>query len=461
MTNPQMRSHAVVATVLLTGLLLAPRALADADGLPIAEPESVGMSSERLQRIETGLGRLIDAGHVPGTVTLVARRGKIVHFEAAGLRNVEAGLPMERDTIFRLYSQTKPVTGAAVMMLFEEGHFLMTDPIGKYLPELAEMEVYVGEQDGEIQTEPATAPITIQHLATHTAGLTYGFFPTPVGQLYGEHPVLGDETFSGGLEAWVHALAELPLVAQPGTEWHYSVGMDVLGRLVEVVSGMSFGEFLKQRIFDPLGMVDTGFHVPDDKLDRFAANYTPTPDGGMQLIDDPETSPYRRPPGVEMGGGGLVGTAGDYLKFAQMLANKGEYGGKRLLGRRTVEFMTANHLTPDFPRRPDDDAVRDAGRRGPGVGRRLRHHRLGHHEPCHVGPAGIAGHLRLGWCRDDALLGGSRGGTRGHRAYAVAAGRHLSRAGPDAVADVSGDRGLTANVGSPARAIRREAGHEG
>ena len=351
-TRLSVTSLAWLGATLLTALATTPTARADAGDMPMAEPESVGMSSERLQRIGKGLGRLIDAGHIPGTVSLVARRGKVVHFEAAGLRNVEAGLPMERDTIFRLYSQTKPVTGAAVMMLFEEGHFLLTDPIAKYLPEFAEMEVYLGEQDGEIQTEPA-GPITIQQLATHTAGLTYGFFPTPVGKMYADVLDAPSETSPpDSLEAWVAALAELPLVAQPGTEWHYSVGMDVLGRLVEVVSGMSFGEFLQQRIFDPLGMVDTGFHVPDDKLDRFAANYTPTADGGMQLADAPETSSYRRPPAVEMGGGGLVGTVGDYLRFAQMLANKGEYGGQRLLGRRTVEFMTSNHLTPNFPDDP-------------------------------------------------------------------------------------------------------------
>ncbi len=370
MTLPRAPFHALATAALLAALLLAPTAPADADGLPMAAPESVGMSSERLQRIGTGLGRLIDAGHIPGTVSLVARRGKIVHFEAAGLRNVEAGLPMERDTIFRLYSQTKPVTGAAIMMLFEEGHFLMTDPITDYLPEFAEIEVYLGEQDGEILTEPA-APITIQQLATHTAGLTYGFFPTPVGQMYAQVLDAPTETPApDSLAAWTVALAELPLVAQPGTEWHYSVGMDVLGRLVEVVSGMSFGEFLKQRIFDPLGMVDTGFHVPADKLDRFAANYAPTPDGGMQRIDAPETSAYREPPAVEMGGGGLVGTVGDYLKFAQMLANKGEYGGKRLLGRRTVEFMTSNHLTPDFPDDPMTTlfGMLGAGDRAWGVG---------------------------------------------------------------------------------------------
>ena len=349
-TNRNRRALLAAATLCAAACAVSP-AFADVDAMPMVEPESVGMSSERLGRIGQGLGRLIDAGHIPGTVSLVARRGKIVHFEARGLRNVEAGLPMETDTIFRLYSQTKPVTGAAIMMLFEEGHFLMTDPIAEYLPEFAEMAVYLGEQNGEVQTEPA-GPITIRQLATHTAGLTYGFFPTPVGQMYAEVLDAPTDTSPDSLEAWVAALAELPLVAQPGTEWHYSVGMDVLGRLVEVVSGMSFGEFLQQRIFDPLGMVDTGFHVPENKLDRFAANYAPTPDGGMLRIDDPQTSTYRRPPAVEMGGGGLVGTAGDYVKFAQMLANKGEYGGKRLLGRKTVEFMTANHLTPDFPDDP-------------------------------------------------------------------------------------------------------------
>ena len=346
--GPTLKSLAWSGAALLAALSTTPAAFADAGAMPMAEPESVGMSTERLERIGVGMRRLIDAGKIPGTVSLVARRGKVVHFEANGQRNVEAGLPMERDTIFRIYSQTKPVTGAAIMMLFEEGHFLLTDPVAKYLPEFAEMEVYLGEEDGEILTEPA-GPITIQQLATHTAGLTYGFMPTPVGRMYAEQ---APESDFDSLEAWIAALAELPLVAQPGTEWHYSVGMDVLGRLVEVVSGMSFGEFLQHRIFDPLGMVDTGFHVPDDKLDRFAANYGPSADGGMQLIDAPDTSPYRQPAAVESGGGGLVGTVGDYLRFAQMLANKGEYGGQRLLGRKTVEFMTANHLTPNFPDDP-------------------------------------------------------------------------------------------------------------
>ena len=334
--------------------------------IELAKAETVGMSGERLNRIGSVMRKLIDEKKIPGTVSLVARRGEVVHFEANGLRDVERGLPMELDTIFRLYSQSKPVTGAAVMILFEEGHFLLTDPVSKYLPEFAEMQVYVGEKDGVILTEPA-APITIQQLLTHTSGLTYDFLPSPVAKMYYENGVVGAAHIIGSLQEgmksgqvstlkslaqWSELVATMPLVAQPGTQWNYSVGMDVLGRLVEVVSGKSYGEFLEERLFDPLGMVDTGFYVPKEKLDRFAANYMPSPEGKMQLFDDPQNSPYAVPPNLEMGGSGLVGTVGDYLRFAQMLANKGEYEGVRVMGRKTVEFMVSNHLTPDFPDDP-------------------------------------------------------------------------------------------------------------
>ena len=369
------------AAAMLIATVVASFAVANDAALPMATPESVGMSSERLERIGVGMRRMIDDGKIPGTVTLVARRGKVVHFEANGLRDVEAGLPMEQDTIFRLYSQSKVVTGAAVMILFEEGHFLLTDPVSQYLPEFAEMEVFLGEEGGELVTE-AAAPITIQQLATHTSGLTYNFFPTPVGQMYDRAGVVatgtpspvpsGQETAPPpeSLAAWSERLATMPLVAQPGTEWHYSVGMDVLGRLVEVVSGQSFGEFLRTRIFDPLGMPDTGFHVPESKVGRFAANYGPTEDGGMQLIDAPATSAYLEPPALEMGGAGLVGTVADYFQFAQMLANGGEHGGVRLLGRKTVEFMTSNHLNPLFPDDPMTSLASDVigGGRQWGVG---------------------------------------------------------------------------------------------
>ena len=340
---------------LLIALLaaLAPISYAESSEIRVTRAEEVGMSTERLENIGVGLRRLIDDKKIPGTVSLVARRGKVVHFQANGLRNVDAGLPMEKDTIFRLYSQSKPVTGAAVMILFEEGHFMLSDPISKFLPEFSDMLVYVGNKGGKIQTETAN-PITIHHLLTHTSGLTYDFFSSPVAQIYKDAGVKGSAPGAkqANLAEWCKDLAKLPLVAQPGAEWNYSVGMDVFGRLIEVVSGKTFREFLKERIFDPLGMPDTDFYVPDSKLDRFAANYSPKKGGGMQLADDPRKSAYRKPTKIEMGGSGLVGTVPDYLRFAQMLLNKGELGGKRILGRKTVEFMTANHLTPDFPPDP-------------------------------------------------------------------------------------------------------------
>ena len=322
--------------------------------------KQVGMSSKRLDRIGEVMRRLIGEKKIPGTVTLVARKGEVVHFEANGLRDVEKELPMEKDTIFRIYSQSKPITGAAIMMLFEEGKFLMTDPISKYLPEFTDMEVYVGEDKGNIQTEPADSQITIQQLTSHTSGLTYSFMPDPVGAMYmkeemerglGNSPSEEGEFFISkpnnppfsGLKEWSETLAKLPLIAHPGTLWNYSVGMDVLGRLVEVISGKSFGEFLEEKIFNPLGMEDTGFHVPEEKVKRFAANYVPMPKG-MSLMDDPEKSGYLSPPQLESGGGGLVSTVGDYLKFAQMLLNKGEFEGNRYLGKKTVEFMTADHM---------------------------------------------------------------------------------------------------------------------
>jgi CubicO group peptidase (beta-lactamase class C family) len=289
----------------------------------------------------------------------VARKGEIVHFEANGKRDIERDLPMEIDTIHRIYSQSKPVTGVALMMLFEEGKFLMTDPVAKYLPEFSDMQVCVGEENGKMKTEAASSPITIQQLASHTSGLSYSFIPGPVGAMYiaeeaerglGNIPSAGGMLFPEGtkppfsnLREWTKALAELPLVAQPGTVWNYSVGMDVMGALIEELAGMTFGDFLQKRIFGPLGMEDTGFMVPEEKLNRFSANYSPVPDN-MMLTDDPEKSGYRTPPQLESGGGGLVSTVGDYLKFAQMLLNKGEYEGKRYLGKKTVKFMTANHM---------------------------------------------------------------------------------------------------------------------
>ncbi|NKB98887.1 MAG: serine hydrolase [Pseudomonadales bacterium] len=380
---------------------------ADTSRVKVAKAESVGMSSDRLQRIKPGLSKFIEAGNIPGTVSLVARKGKVVHFEAQGLRNVATGAPMEKDTIFRLYSQSKPVTGAAIMLLFEEGHFLLTDPVSKYLPEFANMQVYAGTVDGKVETVPAKTSITIQQLLTHTSGLTYSFFPTPVGKMYVAAGVGGSAPESNlpDLKSWSEALAQQPLVAEPGTQWNYSVGMDVLGRLVEVVSGQSFREFLRERLFLPLGMNDTDFYVPADKLARFAANYSPTPESGMVLLDDPAKSPYSRLPKLEMGGSGLVGTVGDYFRFAQMLANRGELDGKRYLGSKTVEFMMSNHLTPGFPDDPLTSlfSMLGGGYRAWGVGFGLTGSVVTN--PATAGTPCLERHIQLGWRRINAHVG--------------------------------------------------------
>jgi len=319
----------------------------------VGRAESVGMSANRLQSVGNNMRRLIDEKKIAGTVSLVARKGKVVHFEANGMNNIEAQKAMQKDAIFRLYSQTKPITGVAVMMLFEEGHFLLKDPISKFLPEFKDMRVYLGEENGEVLTE-AARPITIHQLLTHTSGLTYDFIDSPVAQMYKEAGVFGTDSQSPltSLERWSKALAEQPLISQPGEKWNYSVGMDVLGRLVEVVSGMSFRDFLQQRILQPLDMQDTDFYVPANKLDRFTVLYTPDAKTGVKPLDGTRTSPFVKLPELEMGGSGLVGTVEDYLAFAQMLANRGEYKGKRLLGSKTVEFMMSNHLTPNFPDDP-------------------------------------------------------------------------------------------------------------
>jgi CubicO group peptidase (beta-lactamase class C family) len=342
----------VVLVACCLSLVAATAFAASDETIALTKPEDVGVSAERLQRITTAMQRYVDQGNLPGVVTLVARRGKVVHFGAVGSRNVETKAPMTRDTIFRLYSQSKPVTAIATMILYEEGKFLLTDPVAKYLPEFAEMKVYLGEENGQIKTEPAR-PITIQHLLTHTAGFTYDFFPTPVGKMYGPAGTSGAAPQSrlGSLAEWTKELAKLPLIAQPGSDWNYSVSIDVLGRLVEATSGMSFRDFLRARIFEPLGMKDTDFYVPDDKLARFAANYSPTPDGKMRLADDPQKSPYRKLPKIEMGGSGLVGTAGDYLRFAQMLANDGQLDGVRILAPSTVGMIMSDHIHPEM--RPD------------------------------------------------------------------------------------------------------------
>lgn len=304
-------------------------------------PEDLGLSAPRLVKIDLMTQKYIDEGKLPGTITVVARRGKIAHFECQGRMDIEADKMVAQDTIFRIYSMSKPVTSVALMMLYEDGHFQLDDPISRFVPSFENMEVYISGNRDEYKTQPADRQITIRDLLTHTAGFTYGFMRTSVvDTLYRDKAVEESET----LAEMVNKLSELPLLFSPGSRWSYSVATDVCGYLVELISGERFDQFLQEQIFEPLGMLDTGFSVPESKVHRFAANYERTADDGLQLTDSPETSHYIQDVTYFSGGGGLVSTARDYLRFAQMLLNKGELEGERILGRKTVELMTANHL---------------------------------------------------------------------------------------------------------------------
>lgn len=306
-------------------------------------PEDLGLSAPRLVKIDLLTQKYLDEGKLPGTITVVARRGKIAHFECQGKMDIEADKMISEDTIFRLYSMSKPVTSVALMMLYEDGHFQLDDPVSRFVPSFENMEVYISGNRDEYKTQPADRQITIRDLLTHTAGFTYGFMRTSVvDTLYRDKGLEESNT----LAEMVTKLSELPLLFSPGSRWSYSVATDVCGYLVELISGERFDQFLQEQIFEPLGMLDTGFSVPESKVHRLAANYERTADDGLQLTDSPETSRYTQEVTYFSGGGGLVSTARDYLRFAQMLLNKGELEGERILGRKTVELMTSNHL-PD------------------------------------------------------------------------------------------------------------------
>ncbi len=305
------------------------------------------MSSTRLERLSDKMQTYVDRGQLPGAISMVARRGKVVQFEQFGMMDVENGMEMRRDALFRIYSMTKPVTGVAVMVLFEDGRFLLTDPVAKYLPEFAELRVYLGGPTDDPETEPAR-PITIEQLLTHTSGLAYDDPGPGVNEMYRD----ADLWTVTSLQEFIEKLTKLPLLHQPGSRWHYSVSMDVLGRLVEVVSGQSFDRFLAERIFQPLGMVDTAFYVPAEKADRLTALYRATPDGGYERVADARVDAVLDPGRVPFGGGGLISSATDYLRFAQMLANGGELDGVRILGRKTVDLMFGDHLGPRYGLEP-------------------------------------------------------------------------------------------------------------
>ena len=309
-------------------------------GLPGAEAKEVGMSATRLNRIAPVMRRWVDNGKIPGVLTMIARAGKLIHFEKIGLQDVATETPIDFDTIFRIYSMTKPITSVAIMMLYEEGHFQLNSPVAAFIPAFKDMKVYANHGDAIIDAE---REVTFKHLLTHTSGLIYGGdWVHPINDRYREA-----KFFDGGLANMVKELGDIPLLHHPGDAWNYGMSTDVLGYLVEVVSGMPFAEFLKKRIFEPLGMVDTDFSVPEDKADRYASVYEPTEDGGIQEIANPPVSsgPLSF---FHAGGAGLQSTAADYLRFCQMMLNKGEYNGERLLGRKTVELMTMNHISDDW-----------------------------------------------------------------------------------------------------------------
>jgi CubicO group peptidase (beta-lactamase class C family) len=307
-----------------------------------ATPEEAGFSAGRLDRVGTAMQRYVDQGKLAGVTAAVARRGKVVYRESLGMMDLEAGRPMRFDTILRFYSMTKPITSVALMMLYEEGRFQLHDPVSRFIPQLAGVKVYAGSHLADL-----ARAITVHDLLTHTAGLGYGFdTDSPVESMYREAGMFEGPLYllEFPLPEMIRRLGELPLIYQPGTTWRYSAATDVLGYLIERIADMPLDQFFEERLFKPLGMGDTAFYVPEDKLGRFAALYCPAQGGGVELLDHPLTSPFTRPPVGLSGGVGLVSTAADYLRFAQMLLNGGDLEGVRLLGRKTVELMRINHL---------------------------------------------------------------------------------------------------------------------
>jgi len=320
------------------------------DTLPLAAPDQVGLSAARLDRITKWMKDWVDSGRLPGMTVAIMRKGELAYAHTHGKADIERNKPMRPDTIVRIYSMTKPLTSTAIMMLYEEGRFQLDDPISKFIAGFKNPRVYAGGSRGKIDSVPAEREINFRDLLTHTSGLTYGFMESnPVDALYrAKDNGVDFQTGDTSLKDIVERLATFPLIAQPGKAWNYSVATDVLGYLVEVISGQPYQSYLKEKVLAPLGMVDTDFHVPADKHDRFAANYQAGPGGKLELIDDPGKSRYLAPRAVNSGGGGLVSTAADYLRFCRFMLNKGELDGARLLGRKTVELMTMNHLKGDM-----------------------------------------------------------------------------------------------------------------
>lgn len=312
------------------------------------DAKSAGMSEERLGEVTRHLmERYIEPGKIAGALPLVFRRGSVAYFQPLGEMDMARQKPMAEDTLFRIYSMSKPVTSVALMMLYEEGRFQLQDRVSRFIPEWKDLEVYVSGIAPNFITRPVDREMRIKDLFTHMSGLTYGFQNrTNVDHAYRRMHIGGGEN-GATLRTMIEQLADVPLEFSPGTRWNYSVSTDVLGYLVEVISGQRFDEFLKERLFDPLRMEDTGFVVPPEKVSRFASNYARNPDKSLRVEDDAQESPYLEERAFLSGGGGLVSTAEDYLKFCRMLLSGGELDGERILGRKTIELMTENHLPND------------------------------------------------------------------------------------------------------------------
>jgi CubicO group peptidase (beta-lactamase class C family) len=320
-----------------------PAAVRHTVDMTVVKPETVGFSSERLERLHALMEQTVDQKQLSGAVTILARHGKIVDYRTYGVRDMTSGAPMAKDTIFRDYSMTKPVTGVAMMILYEQGKWLPSDPISKYIPEFAHLKVFNGvDAAGKmILVDPDHAP-TMRELMTHTAGFTYGNGTTPVDKMYGELKVKQ----SKDLQEMIDRLAQSPLVYQPGKSWVYSMSMDIEGYIVEKLSGQTLPEFMREQVYKPLGMRDAGFYVPAEKSNRFATLYENNGHGGLQpdSTNGGGMGNFLSPPAMPSGGGGMVSTAEDYYRFAQMLGDNGELNGARILAPSTVKLMSSNHV---------------------------------------------------------------------------------------------------------------------
>ena len=337
----------MLGLIISTGAYPPQRAVSKTLELSLSKPESVGFSSERLERLHTLMQETVDQKQIAGIVTILARHGKVVDYRSYGQKDLTTGAPMTKDAIFRDYSMTKPVTGVAMMILYEEGKWLPSDRIAKYIPEFGKLKVFKSlDQDGKMILEDPVHQPTIAELLTHTAGFSYGFFGnTPVDKMYRDERVMQSQN----LQQMIDRLAQIPLLYQPGKGWSYSLSMDIQGYIIEKLSGQSLPDFMEQHIFKPLGMKDAGFYVPRDKRNRFVTLYRSGAKGELTPDGTPGSpSDYAEKPTMPSGGGGMVSTAEDYFRFAQMLCNGGELDGARILAPGSVQLMASNHIPPSL-----------------------------------------------------------------------------------------------------------------